>query len=167
MSFVAGSYVVTFDGSTLGQATDGYEIEESPNAGEGIRGDSMGPSADQDGVYLPGNCYLSCTLMEYDAAALRKFASFPYWNGSALQTTGVAGVPGLAGQLWSSFAKVLVLTRSSGTVASPTTRTCHSAILAPNFPIKYLMSPRHRKIPVRFQLLPTIQSSILRYFTDA
>ena len=167
MSFVAGSYSVTWNGTALGQMENGFEVEEPGlGPGEPIRGDNLGPGADQDGIYLPGNYYISCSSLEYDAAGLRALLSQPYVTGGSLQSTPLSGVPGLPGQTWLSLAKELVLTRATGTVCLPISRTCHKAILAPNFPIRYLMSPRHRKVPIRFQLLPSTVSSIVRYWTD-
>lgn len=174
MSFISGAFSVTWNSESLGQVENGFEVEEpGMGAGEAIRGDNLGPYADQDGVYLPGNYYISCTLLEYNATAVRKLLSQPYVAQNAtgtLITPGVSGVPGLPGQLWSSLAKVLVFTKANQGVLNATplvTRTCHAAILAPNFPIRYLMSPRHRKVPIRFQLLPTTVSNVLRYWTDA
>jgi len=172
LSFITGQYTLTYDGYSLGQADNGFETEEPGMSGEKITGDNLGPYATQDGVYLPGDYFLSFTSLEYNAAGIRRLLSQPYVAQNAtgtLITPGVSGVAGLPGQLWSSLAKVLVLTKVNQGVLNATplvTRTCHAAILAPNFPIRYLMSPRHRKVPIRFQLLPTTVSNVLRYWTD-
>jgi len=173
MSFLAGAYSVQWNSLSLGQTENGIEFSEPGFSGEPIRGDNLGPNADQDGVFLPGNAYCDMVLLEYNAAALRSLVSQPYVAQNAtgtLITPGVSGVAGLPGQLWTSLAKVLVLTKVNQGVLNATplvSRTCHAAILAPNFPIRYLMSPRHRKVPIRFQLLPTTVSNVLRYWTDA
>ena len=170
MSFIAGAYTATWNGNSIGQIENGYDIEE-PGAGasEMIRGDNLGPGCDQDGVYLPGNMYVSCVLLEYDATALNELIRYPYLatNGGSLQTTRSPGAIGYPGQLLSGLYKALVLTKVAGTNATPTTtRIFHLAGLAPNFPIRYLMAPRHRKVPIRFQILPSVQSNIYRHFTD-
>lgn len=174
MSFIAGAYTISWDtdssfanGTSLGQTRDGIEVEEPGITGEPITGDNYGPNLWQDGVLLPGNFFISCTCLEYDAVGIRKLLSQPYWDGSTLQTTVVSGVPGLPGQLWSSLAKKMVLTRVSGTIASPTTRKIYRALLAPNFPIKYLMSPRHRTVPIRFLCLPETVNNVNRVWVDA
>lgn len=159
MSFLAGAYTATWNGETIGQVENGFEVEE-PGIGDSemIRGDTLGPNADQDGVYQPGNYYVSCTLLDYDAAAMRAIIS-P--NGAT------AGVPGTPGYLLSALAYPLILTKVAGPNALPaTTRTYHKAIIAPGFPIRYLLAPRHRKVPIRFQMLPSVVSTVLRYFTD-
>lgn len=163
MGFIAGGYTVSYGGSTLGQMKNGFEMEE-PGTGpsEMVVGDALGPYADQDGVYLPGNCYISCEALDYDAAGLRALVSL--YAGS---TAGRIGTPGVL--LSSQFGSptVLVLTKVSGTGALPaTTRTANRAILAPNFPIRYLMSPRHRTVPIRFQLLPYSSGGNNVHFID-
>lgn len=174
MSFISGAFSVTWNSLALGQVENGIDFSEpGMGASEMIRGDNCGIGCDQDGVFMPGNAYCDMVLLEYNAAGLRSLVSQPYVATNAtgtLITPGVSGVVGLPGQLLSSLAKVLLLTKVNQGVLNATplvSRTCHAAILAPNFPIRYLMSPRHRKVPIRFQLLPTIVSNVLRYWTDA
>lgn len=160
MSFIAGAYQVQWNSQTLGQMKNGFEMEE-PGTGpaEMITGDNLGPYCDQDGVFLPGNCYVSCEALEYDAAGLRALLS--------AYAGGVAGRVGTPGVLLSTADQSLVLTKISGTGALPaTTRTFGAVTLAPNFPIRYLMSPRHRTVPIRFQCFPYSSGGNTVYFID-
>lgn len=159
MTMIAGNYTVTYDGATLGQIKDGFEMEE-PGIGtvEKITGDTYGPNAVQDGVTQGGNCFINFVLMEYDASKVRLLLS-P--GGVA---AGAIVQPGL---LISGLAKVLVLTKVSGPNALPaTTRTFQYSIIDDDSPIRYAMANRHRIIPIRMRILPFLNAGVRTYFID-
>lgn len=148
MSFIMGPYTITWNGSTLGQTQNGINFSEPGwGSGEPIIGDNLGPECHQDFVLGNGNCFATFICNEYDAAAMR----------AALSLSGTVGRLFQAGISAYANAKALVFTRtSSDTTAVPATRTCSKAILAPGQNIEYLMATAHRKVPLRFQLLPYV-----------
>lgn len=160
MSFIAGPYTITWGGVTLGQAERGIDFEE-PGWGEGepITGDDFGHECIQDYALGNGNAYASFVLNEYNAAAVR----------SLLSPSGTSGRLFQAGILATSLAAAMVFTRvSSSTTATPTTRTANKAILAPGQNVRYLMSTKHRKVPIRIQFLPYLVSTgIYAHWVDS
>lgn len=158
MSFIAGAFTATWNSLALGQMEDGYFLTD-PAVGEAemIRGDNAGPAADQDGVLLGGNCYLSCILLESNAAALATL----FYSG------GTSGLIRLSGTLISAIWQPLILTRvSSGLSATPATRTFARAHLAPGQNVTYIISPKLRRIPLRFQIFPSFSGVTPYYWTD-
>lgn len=153
MSFIAGHYTVTYNAQTLGIVEDAIQLEITP-AVDPIVGDNYGASV-QDGVYRGGNCFIDMVLQEFNATgALDAFWPFA-------DTFGKLGV---VGTLLSSFAAALVLTAVSGTTATPATLTADKAVLAPNFPIRTLWGTRLRNVPIRFQLLPYLDTGVDYFF---
>lgn len=168
MSFIAGGYTCSFDGDTVGQIEDGIEFEWVFN-GEVIKGDNLGDSM-QDGVYRGGDCFCSMTLTEYDQAKLLK-AIWP-WSPAGAGAANFGRV-GTVGVLATSAARTLILTKVIGPNASPTSITCTAngttggAILPFGFPIRLLLAPRLRRIPLRLQLLPYSSGSNTVWFVPA
>lgn len=155
MSFIAGPFTITLGGSAIGIVEDAPSLEITPSV-DTIRGDDMGDSV-RDGVYRGGNCFVDMVLQEYNAAAAAT-ALWPY---------AAEGVMGDVGDLLTDHDAALVFTKIAGTSALPaTTRTFTSAILAPNFPVRYLMGSRLRNVPIRFQCLPYDDSGTTRWFKD-
>lgn len=145
MGFIAGQYLVTYGGSTVGQIKEGITIDHTVMK-QKIQGDNMG-LADQDGIYLGSNVYGSFTLLEYNATAARA----AFWPYGASYLSG-----GIVGRLDSGLAAALVLTAIAGTPASslPATLTLTYAILAEGFPVGLLFRPTLREIPIRMQAYP-------------
>jgi len=159
MSSIAGPYTATFNSLGMGQIENGFTVQE-PGFGQAemIRGDNLGPGADQDGVTQGGNCYISFVLMEYNVSVLR-----------GLISPGSGGVPGVAtppGRLLSDYMYPLVLTKVSGSNATPSIRTFRYACLAPNNQIEYFMGNNKRFVPIRMQAFPYTLNGIVRYFED-
>jgi len=152
MTFIAGAYSATFNAQAVGILEDGWELEQTVQA-EMIRGDNMGDTT-QDGVFRGGDCFISGVMREYDAAAFGAIAH--YWDSTIgqLGTPDAAGIVDNVGKLLSGLAKQLVLTAATGPNAVPATITADKAILAPGFPIRYILANRPRVIAIRFQLLP-------------
>lgn len=156
--FIAGAYLPTFDGSTLGQVEDGISLDYS-FASDEIKGDNLGDTT-QDDVFrgLAGAMFLEMTLTEFNAAGV--LAAFWPWSA----TWGRIDT-GIVGQLGTGLAKSLVLTKVSGPNATPTTLTALKAVLAPGYPIRLLFAPRLRRVPLRLKLYPYTASSVNQFFT--
>lgn len=130
----------------MGQIEDGIQIDYSLGM-EDIRGDNYGDTV-QDGVFRGGDCFFTMTFLEWDTVA----TSLLFWPWSA---TAIGKIDdGMIGRLMSTFAKVLLLDKVSGPSASPNSITVGKAVLAPRFNVSWLLAPRLKRVPVRFQALP-------------
>lgn len=147
--------MVTFNGISIGQLESGINIIQQSIV-EPIRGDNMAES-DQDFVYQGGNVYAELSSLEYNASGVQA-AFWPY---------GAVGVVGLVGRLGQDLAKALVLTAVAGTpaAATPATLTAAKAILRPGQDLRLLFSPKLRKVPLVFQLLPYTSGGNNVWFT--
>ncbi|MHA1663255.1 MAG: hypothetical protein ACTSVR_08385 [Candidatus Thorarchaeota archaeon] len=146
MSNIAGPYVATYSGGILGITNQGVTMSHQVFK-EKITGDVLG-DATIDNVYLGTDVFVETILNEYNAAG----AQGAFWPYHA-----TLGAIGIVGKLDSAYAQALILTVVAGTsaaTAGPTTVTFTKAILADNFPVNILFSSRHRKVPLRFQVLP-------------
>lgn len=144
--FTAGPYTATYGAADLGITEDGFELEFMYHAEE-VRGDNLGDTV-QDLVYRGGSCFLSATFNEWATAVAALADSY---------STGVSPITGvLMGNVAAPLNKSLVLTAVAGTsaAAAPATLTAALSGLAPNYPVRYLMAPRLRRLPVRFQVYP-------------
>lgn len=162
MTFIAGPFTATYvpalGGSTplsLGITEDGFELESTYFA-DLIRGDNLGETI-QDGVYRGKDVYLSTVLEEVDLDGVNR-AFNPFIDTDLI--TDLSEV-GQVGRLLTNLAGSLVLTPTAGTGAATlaATFTASKAIIAPGFPIRQVLATRHRKMPVRFLLLPYVDSS--------
>ena len=172
MTFVAGPQTVTYTPSTLqgggsalslGIVEDGYEIEHVSFA-DPIRGDNLGESI-QDGVYRGRDCFVNAVLEEFDLEGVRRAILQPWVDADAVTDIGEIGQ---VGRLLSNIAGILTITPVAGTTAAtsatPGVLTANKAILAPGFPVRFLLATRLRKIPIRFQLLPYTDSGDTVHF---
>lgn len=161
MAIVAGSYAATYNNSTLGMVEDGFEIEETPLA-ELVRATDTGQSI-RDGVYTGKNVTIDMVLLEWNLAGVGAL-----WKPWATNMGSVGGV----GRQLSDLASQLVLTSNGGgnQIAAGAnvivSLTAAKAIAAPNFPVRWLMDARPRKLPVRLMLLPTtVDNDLVNYVT--
>lgn len=150
MAFIAGGYTATWNALPLGQIEDGFNLDFSLSA-EDIRGDNFGDTV-QDGVFRGGDMFLTATLLEYDLVNTSKVL----WPWSATNFGKIDA--GFIGRLMSTFAKVLILTKVTGPSSSPTTITCNTAVIAPRFNVNMLLAPRLKRVPIRLQFLPFVDS---------
>jgi hypothetical protein len=161
MSFIAGAYSATWNSLSLGQAERGYRILR-PGTGEAapIRGENYGMGADQDAVFIGGNCFIEVNLLEWNAAAIETLINNV--------THGRVLTPG---QLLSGIWQPLVLTRiASGSVvnATPAVRTFNRVCLAQGQQLAELMAAQLKVLPLRLQAYPYLNgSSQPVYFTDS
>lgn len=146
MSFIAGPYILTYGGFSLGVTQNGFELEILSYA-ERVTGDNLGDSK-QDGVYRGIDVFVNTILNEYNAEGADN-AFIPY---------GTLGTVGQVGRFQSDLSAAFVATVVAGTRAAilgvPTSITGNKGILAPNFPIRLLHAARLRNVPLRLELLP-------------
>lgn len=146
--FIAGGYIATFKGAPVGLIEDGFLLEWTID-GEPISGDILG-DAILDGVYRCGNLFISFTLLEYDAQAAQSL----FWPHNP--TLGTIGTPGV---LISTMYGQLTLRKVIGPNALPTIWQFNSCGLAPGFPVRILLAPRLRRVPLRLMVLPEYMAS--------
>ncbi len=129
-----------------------------------IRGDNLG-EAIQDGVYRGKDVYLNCVLEELDLDGVKR-AFNPFIDNDAISDMSEVGQ---VGRLLTNLAGSLVATAVAGTTAAtvPATITASKAIIAPGFPLRKLFATRHRKLPLRFLLLPYTDGSDVVHFRFA
>lgn len=116
-----------------------------------------------------GEAFFNATLEEYLPAVLALLWPFPI-PSTATQAAANAAlvVPSVAVDDYDASGAALVLTLqsttqmagTSGNATGPATMTLTKAALAEDYPLKFLMGPVHREIPIRMRLFPTIASSI-------
>lgn len=164
-NFVAGRYTATWGESGhsnnfLGVTEDGFEIEKH-TFGEELVGDNLGDTV-QDIIYRGGNVYINVTFVEWDTHVLNALKMFSTPLGDVGDHVG--GHVGAIGRqhvnMGGSSANKLILVVESGTTAAGTgglnTFFAEHATIAPGFVQRINLNNRHRKIPLRFQLLPYI-----------
>ncbi len=141
MGFIAGPYSATYKGAALGQIDDGFELEHGATI-QDITSDSF--RAREDGVFQGLEVSLRFVLNEPTAAGVQGL----YWPYDAtLGTTGVIG------RLMTSMAGLLILSKCTGTTASPTTATFNRAILWTD-QVNTKFASEQRKIAVNVAVLP-------------
>lgn len=173
MTFIAGPYTATYAAAlggagaqTLGIVEDGFDLEEIHYA-EAVRGDNLGDTV-QDYVNRGKDVFINAVFEECDLAAVAR-AMFPGANLNAPNFLNYQGSVPQVGTLHTNLAGALVLTAVAGTtaVASPATLTALKAVIAPNYAMRRAMASRLRKIPMRFQLLPYVVSTITYHYQMA
>lgn len=149
--FIAGAYAATYNEKALGQTAQGFTISHEFFKTL-ITGDRGGQTP-QDAIYQGRAQFAEYELIEAAAEGVRELVE-PYGEtpGNGLELGCIGGLdvgfPGSAG-----FAKALVLTAlgdcSSATFAGPATMTFPLSILAENYPVRALLGPDLRRIPIR------------------
>jgi hypothetical protein len=170
MSFIAGKYTAQYDAGAglidIGQVSAGFTLEHVVSK-QLITGDNEGDSV-QDAVYRGHNCFIEFTMMEYDEnGALDVFWPYDAAHGNQgvigrmdVQTSGGA----VAGDLVLTVVAGSPADQAAGT-DGPQTLTAQHAILAEDFPVRMLMAPALRDIPVRLRLYPYDRgSSTIAFF---
>lgn len=112
-------------------------------------------------IYRGQNWTLSVTFKEWNDVVRKIISPFA-------ATGGDWGGLGTIGQLGDSKYGIIVLTPVTGTPAAtvgPTLITIHSATLAPENDVDIILGNEERDIPVLFKIWPTVQSSVVRFFT--
>jgi len=161
-TFVAGRYTVTYNSVSIGIAEDGHKLSFQYMK-EKIENTDAYADAIIDNVYRGANVYLDTLLKEYSTGQVKP--AVPYNSFDA--TGAVSWDQGVVGRLDSDLAQIVVMTVVAGTpaatLASPTTLTASKAILDANFNVEWFFGPRHRKTPIRWQLLPYLSTSVKNF----
>ena len=146
MPYISGNYDLTLGGQDIGETRDGVHLIIR-HYGEPITGDDFGQSV-QEVIYLGGDVFVTFELLEYDTA-LAQSIFLPHATEGLIGQVGEQAVQ-------SSNTKALLLTDINSTPAAtkPATLTVPEAILAEDFDVDLLFSPRLRTVPVRMRALP-------------
>lgn len=93
-----------------------------------------------------GEAFASFTCMEAVTAALAVL--WPYSVTGKMPTVGVDD--------YTTLAAAMVFTAAAGTLASanPASITCSKAVIAEDFPMRYVYGPILRELPIRMRLYP-------------
>lgn len=144
-TLIGGRYSSTLNSADLGITETGYEIVLVPKAELISQSDAYGDTLID---FFFRGCDVSCIFdsLEYKTGPVT--AAWPW---------GTLGAMGIIGRLGSGIATSHVMTSTAGTpaVASPTSLTGARAILSPGFNVALLFNSKLRKVPVRFDYLPS------------
>ncbi len=145
MSFIAGRYTAVWNSLSLGQTERGFDVGFQRFT-EPITGDA-GADTEQDGINRGADFDVIAQLLEYNAAAVATLT----WPIS-----GTAFDMGVIGVLDSSKWQSMIFTALAGTPAAstPATLTCARSILKPRFPVRLLLAPSLRKVPIAMKVYP-------------
>jgi hypothetical protein len=152
-TFVAGSYLHTYNGASTGLSEDGYALDqELPQ--EEVKGDYYGESV-IDTITRGGNTFLQFDSLAYKAGSLA--AMYPFAG------LGIMGLPGLLG---SDQAAPSVLGATAGTPAAnaPASLSASKSLIAPGHNAQLKFQTRLRKVPVRLRLLPYV-TDVVRFYS--
>ena len=154
-NFVAGGYTATYGGAALGQTAQGYTISHEFFK-RLITGDAGGDSP-LNAIYRGRAQFVEYELFEAlvagIAALIEPYATVP---GTPL-TMGAIGQMDVSTATCGGAADVLVLTALPGTCAAdagPATITFTYSILAEGYPVRALLGPDLRSIPIRQRIYP-------------
>ena len=139
------------DGGDVGITETGYELVLVPKAEMISQSDAYGDSLID--MFIRGidvSCIFDSLEYKGSAGSTGPLGSiWPYGN--------TFGSHGIVGRLGSAISQAHVLTSTIGTPAAstPTSLTGARAILAPGFNVNLLFNSKLRKVPVRFDYLPS------------
>lgn len=157
-TFVAGRYSGTYNAVDVGITDDGYTLQQDLSVEAIDESDAYGGTL-IDFIYRGGNAFLRFMSKAYKAGSIS-----PLWPYGALGVGATAAAP--IGRLASAIAAAMVLTSTANTpaAAAPASLTGPGSILAPNFSWELLYNSKLRRVPVRLQLLPYLDTGTLRWF---
>lgn len=156
MSFIAGHYAATWNGTSIGTTREGFHLKETLHDEHILTDD--GGDAPVDGVQRGTECMITLDYVEYDSIKPALYAQ-----------TGTPGdVMTNVGKLLTTLAKSLVLTAKAGTSAATVvgaiaTLTATKAIVVSD--IDTLMASKLRQGPITLRLLPDSASANKAYTT--
>lgn len=153
-TFIAGPYTATYASADAGDVEDGFDLQLGWSYEE-LTVDRFGDSV-IDSIFRGGNCFLHYVGMEATDAqkALNPF-------GSVLAEIANVGVLMDGGNL----AAATVLTKVTGSSASPATLTASKAYISGNEQYRMKHAARLRRVPVSLRLNPFLNSSAVVFFT--
>jgi hypothetical protein len=149
MSFIAGHYTATWNGTSIGTTENGFRLT-AVHHHEPVITDEFG-DAPVDGIQRGTEYRLTLEFMEYDLVKAALFAQ-----------GAIGTMKSNVGKTLKSLAQQLVLTVTAGTPAAGagniSTLTAPKAIVVSDFDL--LLSSRLRKGPVTFHLFPTDDTKV-------
>lgn len=160
--FIAGRFSCTYNSVDIGIAEDGHTLSWQVFK-EMINNTDQYGDTDIDAIYRGMNVFLQTTLKEYKAGSLTP--ATPYNTFAPSGATNFA--LGVIGRLDTNVAKTLVMTSTASTpaAAAPATLTATYAILAPGYSVELFFGPRHRRVPIRFQLYPYDSTGTIIFYS--
>lgn len=159
-TLVAGAYTTTYNAVSVGVTRQGFELSQMVKQELIDETDAYGLST-IDWVYRGGDVFLQWTGRSYKAGSYA-----PFWPWGALGVMATTAAP--IGRLASAVAQATVMTAVANTpaAAAPATLTGSLSLLAPNYEGKLLYDSRLRDVPVRLQLLPSLNAGTLTWFSQ-
>ena len=141
-------YSGSYNSVDVGITRDGYSLQHESFWEQIAESDAYGLSL-IDGIYRGGNLSI-----EFEGLAYKSGTTSPFWPWALLGKMATTALP--IARLASNVASTFVLTATANTPAatSPATVTANLAILAPNYPARWLYSSRLRTVPIRLALIP-------------
>lgn len=161
--FIAGRYSISYNSVDVGIAEDGHTLSWQVFK-EMINNTDVYGDTDIDAIYRGMNVFLQTNLKEYKAGSVTPATPYNSFAPSGATTFSM----GVIGRLDTNVANTLIMTDTDGTPAAtfPATLTASEAILAAGFPVELFFGPRHRRIPIRWQLYPyDTGGSVIGWFT--
>ncbi len=151
-SFIAGRYSATFDSSSVGIASRGYDLDFMFKSEAVDETDLYGAST-IDLVLRGADVHIATELIEWLSGSKAMLWSL---GGGALGKIYSAAVP--AGMFAYDLAKALVLTATTNTTAAasggPATLTASKTWPAQSFNPRVLFDSRLRRLPIRLLCIP-------------
>lgn len=161
--YVAGSYLITYNGVSIGQTSEGIAIHTASYK-EIITGDQLGRAA-QDAVYQGTDVTSDFILMEWNLQS-SMLAMWPYSSNNdgnlinagipinSFLTAGVVGRMDVQQGLVSSLNLTAIQGPPARQLQAPTTITLQQSILHEDFPVDHIFATKHRKVPIRMRHYP-------------
>lgn len=159
-TLISGAYSGTYNAVAVGITRQGFDLDMTVKQEMIDESDAYGLTT-IDWIYRGGDAFLQWTSRAYKAGSYA-----PFWPFGALGVIATTAAP--ISRLASAIAAATVLTAVANTpaAATPATLTAPLALLAPNYNGKLLFDSRLREVPVRQQLLPSLSSGTLTWFTQ-
>lgn len=144
-TFIAGRYSSTLAAADLGITESGYEVIFVPKAELIAESDAYGQSLIEF-IFRGIDVSVLLNSLEYKTGTIA--AAWPW---------GALGTAGVIGRLGSAISSSLVLTSTASTPAAstPASLTAGRSILSPGYNLSLLFNSKLRKVPIRFDVLPS------------
>jgi len=168
MTFIAGAFDALWGAQDIGQVKDGFTIEYFAHK-QLITGDKFG-RAPQDAVNLGLECFVEFTLIDWPVVGTQKLVQLLWPHSLAGDGASFThGDVGVIGELDSKNVEALQLTAKTGTSSAGLTAETQwiftLSILAEGFPVRLLLSPELREVPLRLRVYPNTTTGV--FFTRA
>ena len=153
-NFVAGPYTATYDGVALGLTTQGFTLSHEFFK-RLITGDVFGDGP-VNSIYRGRAQFVEFESLEAENAGVLALTE-PY--GTAL-TSGVIGQFDVTQGACTGASAALVLTKVTGSCATPATVSFPLSVLAEGYPVRALYGQDLRTIPLRLRVYPNYSTGV-------